>query len=357
MTMSTFVIAEAGVNHNGSLDLAKKMIEVAADAGVDAVKFQTFRAENLVSRSAAKAHYQSLNTGPGESQFDMLKKLELDEAQHRALSECCRGAKIEFLSSPFDPVCVRFLTQTLNVPRLKIPSGELTNALLLLEVAKSGKPALLSTGMGTLEEIGEALGILAFGYTSPDVIPCLAGFREAYHSPQGLAALLRHVTLLQCTSEYPAPFEDVHLRAMEALHCHYGLPVGFSDHTSGIAVAIAAAARGAVVIEKHFTLDRAMPGPDHQASLEPSELKLMVQSIREVEKALGMEQKNPADSELKNRQAARRGLVAACDIRRGEKFDEKNLTVKRPEAGISAIQYWDWIGKMAGRDYVKDEVI
>lgn len=355
--MSVFVIAEAGVNHNGSLDLAKKMVDVATAAGANAIKFQTFKAERLVTYFAPKADYQSRNAGSTESQFEMLKKLELDDAAHEILLKHCQSAGIEFLSTPFDPISLQFLTQTLQVSRIKLSSGELTNALLLLAAAKSKKPLILSTGMGSLVEIEVALGVLAFGYVYPGDAPSSIGFKSAYDSPQGKVALKEHLTLLQCTAEYPAPFEDVHLRAMDTLQKIFGLPVGFSDHTQGIAVAIAAAARGATVIEKHFTLDQNLSGPDHKASLEPTELKKMIQSIREVERALGQDKKVPAPSEIKNRSIARRSLVASCDIRRGEKFNTDNLTVKRPEAGISSIQYWDWIGKEAARDYVKDEVI
>lgn len=352
-----FIIAEAGVNHNGSIDLAKKLIDVAYAAGADAVKFQTFQAEKLVTRAAPMADYQNRNTGSSESQFEMLKRLELSVEDHNVLVKYCGDVGIEFLSTPFDAESVPFLVDELKVSRLKLGSGELTNAQLLLAAARSGKPLILSTGMATLEEIEMALGVLAFGYTSFPGNPCLDNFKKAYASSEGHAAVLKQVALLQCTSEYPAPFEDVNLKVMDGLKQQFGVSVGFSDHTPGIAISIAAAARGASVIEKHFTLDRTLPGPDHRASLEPAELKAMVLSIREVELALGNDQKAPAASEMKNRKIARRSLVAACDIRRGDTFDLHNLTVKRPETGISAIQYWDWIGKVADRDYVKDEAI
>lgn len=351
------IIAEAGVNHNGSIDLSRKLIDVACSAGADAVKFQTFQAEKLVTQAAPMADYQNRNTGSSESQFEMLKRLELSVEDHNVLIQHCGDVGIEFLSTPFDAESVSFLVDELKVSRLKLGSGELTNAQLLLAAARSGKPLILSTGMATLEEIEMALGVLAFGYTSFPGNPCLDNFKKAYASSTGRAALLNQVVLLQCTSEYPAPFEDVNLKAMDGLKQQFGLSVGFSDHTPGIAISIAAAARGASVVEKHFTLDRTLPGPDHRASLEPAELKAMVQSIREVELALGSEQKSPAASEMKNRKIARRSLVAACNIRRGETFDTRNLTIKRPETGISAIQYWDWIGKVADRDYVKDEAI
>jgi N-acetylneuraminate synthase len=352
-----YIIAEAGVNHNGSPELAERLIAVAAEAGADAVKFQTFHAENLVSRKAPMAAYQQKNTGLQQSQWEMLKKLELSEETHRLLQQNCIKRGIEFLSTPFDEESLDFLVKKIKVKRLKVPSGEITNAPFLLQMAKAKKPTILSTGMSTLEEVQTALAIFAFGYVSPSEKPTAANFNKAFRSKAGRAALKKNLTLLHCTSEYPAPFGEVNLRAMKTLHEKFGLPVGLSDHTLGIAVPIAAAALGATVIEKHFTLDRNLPGPDHKASLEPSELAEMVRSIREVEMAMGSPQKKPTASERKNRAVARRSLVASRDIRRGEPFHEGNLTLKRPADGVSPLEYWNWLGKKAGRSYLKDEAI
>lgn len=354
----TYIIAEAGVNHNGSLKMARELVEAAADAGADAVKFQTFKADKLVSRNAPKAGYQTMTTDAAESQFDMIRKLELDEETHRLLIEQCNGKGIQFLSTPFDFDSLEMLARTFDLPRLKLPSGEITNAPLLLRAARTGKPVILSTGMSTLGEVEAALGVLAFGYAAHiDAVPSPASFREAYGSAAGQEALARNVVLLHCTTEYPAPFAEVNLRAMDTLQDAFRLPVGFSDHTTGIAVPIAAAARGAVVIEKHFTLDRDLPGPDHKASLEPSELAGMVKAIRQVELALGSRLKAPTMSESKNMSVARKSLVAAGPIRRGDLLTGENMTVKRPGNGTHPFLYWDLLGQRAARDYEPDEVI
>lgn len=352
-----FVIAEAGVNHNGSLDLARKLIDVAADAGADAVKFQTFRADRLVSKMAPKADYQLQTTGVEESQYEMIRKLELDEQAHRLLIEHCAQAGIAFLSTPFDLQSVVLLARTLDLPCIKISSGEITNAPLLLAVARAGKPVILSTGMCTLGEVEEALGVLAFGYTVAEQAPSLEVFREAFRSMAGQEALASKVRLLHCTTEYPAPFTDVNLRAMDTLARAFGLPVGFSDHTPGISMPIAAVARGAVVIEKHFTLDRNLSGPDHLASLEPNELKAMVRAVREVESALGDGRKLPANSERRNIQIARKSLIALSDLQPGEVFTVENLGVKRPGGGVSPMRYWEFLGRRAGQPYVVDEQV
>ena len=353
----SYIIAEAGVNHNGSIDMAKELIDVAAGAGADAVKFQTFRADRLVTGSAPKAAYQARTTDAAESQLEMIRKLELDEEAHRILIDHCRERGIQFLSTPFDLESVDLLAYNFDLPRLKLPSGEITNAPLLLKAAQTGKPLMLSTGMSTLGEIEAALGVLAFGYTRSGTAPSLAAFREAYCSASSQEALREKVVLLHCTTEYPAPFAEVNLLAMDALGAAFGLPVGYSDHTEGIAVTIAAAARGAVVIEKHFTLDRNLPGPDHRASLEPDELGRMVESIRQVEAALGSGLKLPAASELKNVPIARKSLVAAKEIKKGEIFTPENLGVKRPGSGMSPMRYWEFLGRPAGRDHRPDEVI
>lgn len=360
MTDSTprcFVIAEAGVNHNGSIDMALRLVDVAADAGTDAVKFQTFRSEAVVSRFAGKAEYQKSTTGAAESQLDMVKNLELSAEAHHAVLKRCRRRAIRFLSTPFDAGSADFLVMKLGMEVIKIPSGEVTNGPLLLHLARFGRPVILSTGMSTLGEIEEALSVLTFGYLRPSIRPSRTAFREAYFSHEGQAALRAKVVLLHCTTEYPAPYAEVNLAAMDTLRSAFGLPVGLSDHTAGISVPIAAVAKGAVVVEKHFTLDRALPGPDHRASLEPAELTAMVAGIRQVEAALGDGLKCPSASELKNMPIARKSLVAARDIKAGETFSEDNLTAKRPGSGISPMGYWEWQGRRAGRDFREDEPI
>jgi len=351
------IIAEAGVNHNGSIAMARQLIDVAVEAGADAVKFQTFRAEALVSATAPKAAYQKETTGKTGSLFEMLKGLELDEQAHFALAAHCRERGIRFLSTPFDEESVDLLVRRIGVSMLKIPSGEITNGPLLLKAARTHKPIILSTGMSDLSDIEAALGVVAFGYTRPKDIPSRAAFRRAFTSPEGRRALRKKITLLHCTTEYPAPFSDVNLRAMDTLREEFGLAVGFSDHTPGIAVPIAAAARGAAVIEKHFTLDRGLPGPDHRASLEPRELRAMVRAIRDVELAVGSGEKVPAASEKKNIAVARRSIVASRDIRKGENFTPENITCKRPGNGASPMRYWDALGRKATKQYRKDEVI
>lgn len=356
-SVHVYIIAEAGVNHNGSLDLARDLVEVAASAGADAVKFQTFKAEEIVCKSAPKAKYQLEAGPPEESQFDMLKKLELSTDSYHELAEECQKCGIDFLSTPFDLESLDLLAGALNLRRIKVSSGDITNAPLLLHAARFAKPVLLSTGMSTLGDVEAALGVLAQGYVSPNEIPSRDKFRSAFVSSQGQAALRRNVTLLHCTSEYPARFEDINLRAMETMAATFGLPVGYSDHTNGIAVSIAAVACGATVLEKHFTLDRCLPGPDHAASVSPTELKALVESIRQVEKALGSARKVPCALEMRNQKVVRRSLVAACEIKRGERFTTSNLAVKRPGTGIPPINYWDWIGQAADRNYARDEMI
>ena len=354
----TFVIAEAGVNHNGSLDLACELVRIAAVAGADAVKFQTFKAESIASKSALKAEYQSRNTGSDGSQVTMLKALELSGNDHYKLFKTCNENGIEFMSTPFDEQSASFLAADIGVKRLKIGSGELTNAPLLLHLARTGKPAILSTGMATLEEIKTPLGVLAYGYIqSNDAPESLAAFIAAYASADGQRLLKSNVTLLHCTSDYPAAAETINLKAMETLRTKFALPVGLSDHSRGIAVPAAAVAQGAVVIEKHFTLDRRLEGPDHPASLEPDELTAMIESIRTVEAALGNGAKEPGPAERKTAAVARKSLVALTDIALGVPFTAENLGVKRPGTGISPISYWSYLGKPAARAYVRDELI
>lgn len=351
----TFVIAEAGVNHNGSLDVALQLVAVAAAAGADAVKFQTFKAERLASVRAQKAVYQTENTGEGGGQLEMLRRLELSREAHHTLAARCRELGIAFMSTAFDLESLHFLAG-FEMPAVKIPSGDVTAAPLVLEAARLGRPIILSTGMCTLEEIREALGVIAFGLIGSGA-PSRAAFEVAYASAAGREALARRVTLLHCVTEYPAPPADANLRAMESMRAAFDLPVGYSDHTLGTAVSLAAVARGATVIEKHFTLDRTLPGPDHLASLEPAELAAMVRDIRCIEQALGSTSKGPSEAELRNRPIARRSLVAAVEIRRGEPFSAINLTIKRPGDGVPPINYWDFVGRKATRDYAVDEAI
>lgn len=330
-----FVIAEAGVNHNGSLDMALRLVDAAADAGADAVKFQTFRAEKLVSRDAAKAEYQKVTTGNTESQFEMIRKLELDCDAHEQLSRHCRKRGILFTSTPFDEDSIRLLAG-MDMPFFKVPSGELTNPVHLRNIASQGLPVYLSTGMANLGEIEAALVVL----------------EEA-----GLAR--GKVTLLHCTTEYPTPYAEVNLRAMASMRAAFpGVAgIGYSDHTPGIEIPLAAVAMGATVIEKHFTLDRNLPGPDHQASLEPGELAAMVRGIRIISEAMGSGIKAPSLSERKNMSVARRSIMAACPIRKGEPFTPENLVIKRPGTGLSPM-FWDRLmGLEARRDYAPNEMI
>ncbi|MCG6533679.1 MAG: N-acetylneuraminate synthase [Syntrophales bacterium LBB04] len=352
-----FIVAEAGVNHNGSIERAKQLIDVAAEAGADAVKFQTFKAENVISKYAPKAEYQKKTTAETQSPLEMVKKLELDEDAHRVLMDYCRSRNTEFLSTPFDFESIDFLAHKLDLVRLKVPSGEITNGPYLLRIAKTGKPLILSTGMSTLAEVETALGILAFGYLPNHDKPSLLKFRDAFCSEAGRKALEEKVILLHCTTEYPAPFAEVNLRAMATMRAAFGLSVGLSDHTLGLAVPIAAVALGAVVIEKHFTLNRNLPGPDHRASLEPEELRKMIEAIRCVEKALGMPWKLPTRSETKNIDVARKSLVAGKDIKKGDIFTEQNVSIKRPGGGLSPMHYWNILESIAGRDYTTDEKI
>ncbi|MBM3580962.1 MAG: N-acetylneuraminate synthase [Alphaproteobacteria bacterium] len=355
--MSVAVIAEAGVNHNGDLGRALVLVDAAAEAGADMVKFQSFVADELASRQIPKCDYQRAATDADETQHAMLKRLELDRAAHERLLARCGERKIRFLSTPFDLPSLRLLTEQLGLDLIKLPSGEITNAPLLLAAARSGARIILSTGMSDLDDVRRALGVLAFGYLDQGQRPGADSFAAAFADAQGRAALAGKVTLLHCTTEYPAPFEDVNLRAMNTLREAFALPVGLSDHSPGINVAIAAAARGAAVIEKHFTLDRSLPGPDHKASLEPGELKAMVEGIRQVERALGDGRKAPAPSEIKNIAAVRKCLVARRAIRAGERFGEDNLAVKRADGTLAPDRYWDWLGRIATRAYAEDEAI
>lgn len=329
--MHTFIIAEAGPNHNGDFDTALRLVDAAKRAGVDCVKFQTFVSEELISKRAEKAEYQKKTTGADESQYEMLKKLELSFDQFRELKKYCEETEIMFLSTPFDIPSIHFL-QELDIAFWKIPSGEITNYPYLVEIAKTHKDVVMSTGMSEMEEIAAAIKVL----------------RE-----NGAG----RISLLHCNTEYPTPFEDVNLRAMDTLRDAFGVPVGYSDHSLGISVPIAAAARGAQIIEKHFTLDKNMVGPDHKASLEPQELCDMVSAIRNIEKALGSAEKKPSASEKKNMAVARKSIVARTAIRAGEILTEQNLAVKRPGSGISPMRWNEIVGTIARKDYIEDELI
>lgn len=331
--MSTLVIAEAGVNHNGDLSMAKALIEAAAAAGADMVKFQTFVASRIIAPEAPKAEYQKSTTGLAESQRDMVRRLELSRGDHVVLIEHCKRCGIRFFSAAFDEESFDLLIE-LGLDRIKIPSGEITNLPLMRHMTRLGLPVLLSTGMARLGEIEDAIDVI-----------------EQAGTPRSM------ITVLHCTTEYPAPMWEVNLRAMAGMRAALGVEVGYSDHTPGIEVPIAAVALGATVIEKHFTLDRTLPGPDHQASLEPGELKAMVAAIRNVEQALGEGRKRPTDSELKNRLIARKSLVASRAIAVGERFGAANLTAKRPGSGISPMRWDEVVGRQAPRDFAADEMI
>ena len=355
--MAVTIIAEAGVNHNGDAKMARGLIDVAADAGADAVKFQTFKAGLLATATAPKADYQNATTGAAETQLSMLERLELPAAWHRGLVDHCRDKGLDFLSTPFDHQSLAFLVEDLGLRTLKMASGEITNGPLLLQAGQSGCDIILSTGMSTLQEVEDALAVLAFGFTDPQGTPSRQAFRAAFASAAGRAALSDKVVVLHCTTEYPAPAQDTNLAAMATLADAFALRVGLSDHTEGIAVPIAAAALGAHVIEKHFTLDRALPGPDHKASLEPGELTAMIAGVRAVEEALGDGVKGPRPSEMKNMDIARKSLVALRPLRAGEPFGTDTLGAKRPGSGVSPMDYWDWLGRPAPRDFAADETL
>ncbi|WP_394229105.1 N-acetylneuraminate synthase [Shewanella colwelliana] len=354
----TLIIAEAGVNHNGSEALAISLIDAAYDSGADIVKFQTFNAKNLVTHEAKQANYQIANTKKQESQLSMLSRLELSYEAHLRLISYCQKIGIQFLSTAFDSESLRFIVDTLKLQTLKIASGEITNAPFLLEHARTGCDLILSTGMSTLAEVESALGVIAFGLTAPDhKPPSIEAFQAAYASKEGQQALQAKLTLLHCTTEYPAPFDQINLKAMDTLATAFSLRTGYSDHSQGITIPIAAAARGACVIEKHFTLDKQLPGPDHKASLEPCELKNMVTAIRTVELAIGSGIKAPQPAELKNQPLARKSIVTTDNIKKGEQFSKHNLAIKRPGEGISPYQYWQKLNTLAGRDYRAGEVL
>jgi N,N'-diacetyllegionaminate synthase len=331
--MSVFIIAEAGVNHNGSVELAKQLIDVASNSGADAVKFQTFKAENLVAKDTQKAEYQKQTTDASESQFDMIKKLELDVDTHKELIAYCQEKDIMFLSTPFDHESIDLLSD-LGLKIFKIASGEITNLPYLRHIGSLGKKVVLSTGMSNLKEVGDALNILINTGTSKD-----------------------NITVLHANTMYPTPMEDVNLNAMLTIQKEFGIAVGYSDHTLGIEVDIAAVAMGASCIEKHFTLDKTMDGPDHKASLEPEELKAMVGAIRNIEKALGSSEKKSSPSESVNIKVVRKSIFANQNIKKGDLLTDKNIAVKRPGGGISPMQWDEVIGTISSKDYNADELI
>lgn len=354
---SVYIIAEAGVNHNGNLDLAMQLVDVAAEAGANAVKFQTFCTELLVTTDAEKAAYQKRETDPDESQYEMLKKLELNHQDHFLLQTYCKKRHIDFLSTPFDAVSADFLLHQLHLSNIKIASGEITNAPLLLQIASAKSNIILSTGMSTLGEIEQALGIIAFGYIGSAEKPSQDAFTHAYSSVEGQKLLKQKITLLHCTSDYPANFIDINLLAMDTLKNAFHFRVGYSDHSLGIAIPIAAVARGATMIEKHFTLNKKLPGPDHKVSLKPDELKSMVKSIREVELALGSHLKIPTKNELETKKIARKSLAASKIIKPGDCFSKYNLQALRPGSGVSLVHYWDYLEKEANKSYQAGELI
>lgn len=330
----TLIIAEAGVNHNGDFEIAKKLVDAAARAGADYIKFQTFKAEALVSKNAQKAEYQQTNIKEKDSsQLNMLKKLELSEKQHIDLIHYCQEKNIHFFSTAFDLESINFL-KSCNLNLWKIPSGEITNYPYLKKIASFGEPVIISTGMCTMEDIENAIAVLTANGTKKE-----------------------DITVLHCNTEYPTPMQDVNLKAMQTISRELGVKVGYSDHTLGIEVPIAAVALGATIIEKHFTLDRNMEGPDHKASLEPDELKAMVDAIRNIEQALGSAEKTVTDSERKNMTVARKSIVALTSIKKGDLFSETNITVKRPGSGISPMLWESVLGQIASRDFEEDELI
>ncbi|MEK5531479.1 N-acetylneuraminate synthase [Viridibacillus sp. FSL R5-0468] len=357
MSQSTYIIAEAGVNHNGSFSLAKKLVYTAKKAGADAVKFQTFHAENLVTKEAMQADYQVENLGEATSQYEMLKSLELSYEEFTALKNYCDEIEIEFLSTPFDHDSVDFLVDDLQMQTIKIPSGELTNSPFIHYIATKKKKMIISTGMATIAEIHEALSFVAYGLAKPYEEVSIENVHSYYKTNEAKEILQKFVTVLHCTTEYPAPFETINLKAMNQLAVELNLPIGFSDHSQGILVPIAATSMGATIIEKHFTMDRNLPGPDHVASLEPLELSAMIEGIRQIESALGTGLKEPTAMEMKNRVAARKSLVASTDIKQGEILKISNIAVKRPGNGISPSKYWSILGEKSTKFYKEDEQI
>ncbi|MDP3559069.1 MAG: N-acetylneuraminate synthase [Legionellaceae bacterium] len=352
---AVYIIAEAGVNHNGSKDLAFRLVDAAADAGADAVKFQTFNARKLATREVEKAQYQTVNMHSTESQLEMLEKLELPQAWHIELQHHARQRGIEFLSTAFDEMSLQFL-QSLDLPVYKVPSGELTNAPLLWRFAKTGKPLIISTGMATLSEIEMGLAVVTHALNEKEEPCSMEEVWRCWGSVHARDKLLHHVTLLHCTSQYPTPWDEVNLRAMDTLASAFSLPVGYSDHTEGTVIPIAAVARGACVIEKHFTLDRSLPGPDHLASIDVPELKQLVSAIRALETALGHGYKAPQASEWSVRRVARQSIITAKHIQVGQVIERDDLTTARAGSGCSPDLLWQVIGTVNRKEYEPGEV-
>lgn len=357
MKNNIYIIAEAGVNHNGSLQMAKELVKVAKEVGADAVKFQTFKAENLVTKNAKQAEYQIDNLGETTSQLAMLKKLELSYEEFIDLQSFCQTKQITFLSTPFDFESVDFLLDELKMGIVKIPSGELTNAPFIHYIATKRRAMIVSTGMATIQEIHEALAFIAYGLAKPLETVEVEKVHQFYQTLESKEVLQKYVTILHCTTQYPAPAESINLNTLSEMKQIFQLPVGLSDHSEGIHIPIAAVGMGATVIEKHFTLNKKLEGPDHVASLNPEELETMIAGIREIEEALGDGIKKPTQIELQNRVPARKSLVAKRSIREGEVFSASNLTVKRPGNGIEPSKYWFYIGKVASKSYEEDELI
>ncbi|HJF32261.1 MAG TPA: N-acetylneuraminate synthase [Sporosarcina psychrophila] len=357
MKTKTFIIAEAGVNHNGSLKIAKQLVDVAVKAGADAVKFQTFISEKAVSTYAEKADYQKRLTDKSESQLEMVKKLELSFEEFKEISNYCESKNILFLSTAFDLESLVFLDREINIPIFKIPSGEITNGLLMLNAAKTQKSIILSTGMSTLEDIDNALAVMNYGYLFPEKTPVDFAEIKRLYNETDVKIIKEKVSILHCTTEYPAPFEELNLKAIQTLSKRFGTKVGLSDHSNGIIAPIAAVALGAEIIEKHFTLDNKMLGPDHQASLEPPELKEMIDNIRKIECSLGDGIKKMTESEKKNYSIARKSLVAEKEIVEGEILTSENVGMKRPGNGMNPLFYWEIIGRESKKTYKRDEPI
>ncbi|MCU6433895.1 N-acetylneuraminate synthase [Undibacterium sp. Jales W-56] len=353
---SVYVIAEAGVNHNGQRDLAFALVDAAAEAGADAVKFQTFNATKLAAKTAPKAAYQKVSTDATESQMEMLRKLELAREWHIELQTHARHKGLEFLSTAFDADSLEFLVK-LEIPLFKVPSGELTNAPLLWKFARTRKPLVISTGMATLSEVEQGLAVIAHALNNSTEPKSLEEVWRGWSRPDWRSSLHGHVTLLHCTSQYPTPLAEVNLKAMDTLANAFGLDVGYSDHTEGILIPIAAVARGARLIEKHFTLDRNLPGPDHQASLEPAELKQMIREIRALSEAIGDGSKAPQISEWDTRQAGRQQVIASRDISVGATICREDLETARCGHGLPASALWEMVGKLAQRSYTAGEII
>ena len=356
--MSVYIIAEAGVNHNGSVESAKQLIDIASESGADAVKFQTFRTSELLIPDTKKAPYQSNRTSSSETQFEMIQKYELSFEAFQYLCDYSKIRDIDFLSTPFDVPSLDFLVSGLDLRTIKIPSGEITNIPFLLDISRKAESILLSTGMSSLGEIEMALSVLAYGFLNPSTsIPNSQDLENVYSSSIGHQTVKERVTLLHCTTEYPAPFDSVNLRAIHTLRSAFGLPVGYSDHTEGINIPIAAVALGSTVIEKHFTLDKSLPGPDHSASLDPSELRAMCNSIRQIELSLGTGLKFPTCVEHKNKLAIRKSIVASQPIKEGDIFTLDNLTCKRPGNGIPPAMLWSLLGTRSTKAYRSNELI